>query len=389
MNNRVIIIIIVSIISSLFLSLKGNGQDFNMGGFDLGLDAPAMVTPPDSIDAKIKRDWLTMVKHGRWNWRDTTIQHPPFIEFCLDVYRWFDYHFNSYDPQWVSGTGKPGKAQIFSDNWREIYDFRFGSKPLVMASHLYSNLGLQLNYYILSVSYSADLNTLFNKHSSRHKKLSFNVSIAKLFAEAYFWENRGGALIRRIKPGTSYPHYEDLDFDGLSFRAAGVMGFYIFNSKKFCFNAPYGLSNYQLKSAGSWMAGLSGTFYKADFDFKELPQHIIDNYKIPMIDYSLDYNALNMIGGYSYNWVCNKHFLFNSTTLPGIGVSFSFSKSTEGRKDLFSASVRQMLSLTYSNRQFFITGNGVFHGNLFPSKDLALFSGILNFQISTGVRFKI
>lgn len=391
MNNRVIIILIISIICSFFFVPKGAAQELSFGGLNLGLDAEAHLAPPDSVSVppNVKHDWRSMVKQHRWHWRDTTISHPKFVDFCLNVYRWFDYTFNTYDSEWVSGTGKPGKVQIFSDNWREIYNFGFTNRPLFMVSNLYSNLGVQLNYYILSASYSIDMNTLFSNHSSKHKKLNFNVSVARLYLDAYFWENRGGAIIRKNTPGSLYNHQNDINFDGLSFRAAGVMGFYIFNSRKFCFNAPYGLSNYQLKSAGSWLAGASGTFYKADFDFKSLPLEIINNYKLPPIDYSLDYNAVNLIGGFSYNWVCNKHFLFNTTTLPGLGMSFSFSNSTEGRKDLFSASIRQMLSLTYSNRQFFITGNGTFHGNLFPSKDLALFSGIFNFQVSTGVRFKL
>ena len=48
---------------------------------------------------------------------------------------------------------------------------------------------------------------------------------------------------------------------------------------------------------------------------------------------------------------------------------------------------RQMASLTYTNRQFFITGTSSFHGNYFLTESVGFISGIENFQISTGVRF--
>ena len=83
----------------------------------------------------------------------------------------------------------------------------------------------------------------------------------------------------------------------------------------------------------------------------------------------------------------NKHFLLNFTALPSAGISFSSSDSSEGRRNLLSMGFRQMASLTYTNRQFFITGSSNFHGNYFLTDSVGFISGIENFQISTGVRF--
>lgn len=373
---------------TFFFPKKVFGVDIQTGGLGIGIDAGEHITPIDTVTLPefIKRNWDSLRKEHRLDYEDVEVKYPRFIQFCINAYQWIDYTFNSYDPEWVSGTGKSGKVRLFTDNWMDVYNFRVEDKPLMMTSHLYNNLGIQANYSILSVSYSIDLNTLFKNESSKHKKFNFNISLARLYAEAYLWQSNGGTLIRDIyKRGVE--HRDDVSFDGLSFRAAGVMGFYIFNSKKFSFGAPYELSTYQLRSAGSWLAGLSGTFYKAKFDFTSLPPDVQASLEFPYNVYNLNYNAVNVIGGYSYNWVCNKHFLFNSTTMPGIGASFSFSDSTAGHKNLVSASIRQMLSLTYTNRQFFATGNATFHGNLFPTGSLAFMSGILNFQISSGVRF--
>ena len=388
MNNRVIRILIIAIIAAFFFPKKGAAN--NPSNFDLnvGIDANALVAPIDSVVTKFERehDWFTLLKKGKLNLSDTTVRYPKFLNFCVNAYRWFDRTFNSYDPEWVVGTGKIGKVRLLSDNWLDIYDFRVAETPLVMTSRLYCNLGVQANYSILSVSYSHDINSLFGKEKSKHRKLGFTLTTARVVIDGYYWQNSGDAKIRRAGDMLN-GHYADVHFDGLSFRAVGIMGFYIFNNKRFSFAAPYDLSNYQVKSAGSWMTGLSGTFYDADFDFSKLPPAVQSHIGFPFDRYSLDYNSVNLLGGYSYNWKCNRHLLFNSTTLPGVGVSFSFSDSTTGRKDLFSASIRQMLSLTYTNREFFVTGNGFFHGNMLPNGKLAFLSGIVNFQVSSGVRF--
>lgn len=387
MNNRIIRILIITILAALFFPKKGSAIDI-LPDFDIGIDANSMITPLDSlkISNEVKRDWFTLIKEGKYNVNDTTIHYPRFLKFCVDTYLWADRFFNSYDPDWITSTGKRGKVRLVSDNWSDIYDFRFADSPLLLTSSVYCNLGIQANYSVLSVSYSIDMNSLFGGKTSKHRKWGFNLNTARIIADAYYWENDGQATIHKV--GNEYgSNFEDVSFSGLSFRGVGVMGFYIFNNLKFSYGAAYNLSKYQKKSAGSWLAGLSGTFYKADFDFTKLPQDVNDALKFPFSNYSLNYNAVNAIGGYSFNWVCNPHILFNTTTMPGIGMSFSFSDSTIGSKKLFSASVRQMLSLSYCNRQFFIMGMGTFHGNLLPHNELAFLSGIINFQLSTGVRF--
>ena len=387
MNNRAIRILIIAILAALFFPKKGSAIDL-LPDFELGLDASGMITPQDSIKIsnEIKRDWITLIKSGHYDIKDTTISYPKFVDFCVKAYIWADKFFNSYDPEWVSGTGKRGKVRILSDNWSDIYDFRFADNPLLMTSSLYCNLGIQANYMAVSLGYSVDMNSIFSGKKTRHSKLDFSFSSSRFYGEAYYWENEGDMHIHRV--GNEYgKKFRDVLFDGLSFKAMGIMGFYIFNNRKFSYGAAYNLAKYQLKSAGSWLAGVSGTFYHANFDFTRLPERINEALKFPFDKYSLNYNSIDLIGGYSFNWVCNKHILFNTTTLPGIGVSFSSSDSTIGHKTLFSASVREKLSLSYCHRQFFVIGTGTFHGNLLPHDQLAFLSGIINFQLSTGVRF--
>lgn len=384
---RLIAILILATAAPLLAAASAD-VDLELG---LDVDASRIVSAPDSIEIPdyVRHDWRELLRQGRLEVNDTSIRYPAFIDFCLRVYRWAEKTFNTYDPRYVSGTGKHGKVRLVSDNWTDMYYFQFSDgKPLFMASNLYCNMGFQANYSILSLSYSFDMSSFLSDKTSKHKKLGFSFSCARIYGEAYYWENDGSTVIREIElPSMKDAEYSHVPFDGLSFKAYGAMAFYIFNYSRFSFAAAYNLSNYQLKSAGSWMLGASGTRYDCKFDFTKLPDYIVDNSKIPHDSYRLNYNSINVTGGYSFNWAINRHLLFNTTTLPGLGISFSFTDSTPGRKDLFSMTVRQMLSLTYTNRQFFATLNGSFHGNLLPTTGVRFNSGIGNFQVSTGVRF--
>lgn len=359
---------------------------------------PAASRAPGEADTVPAQDTVTLRQAIRSTWEnfketrrveivDTVIKYPKLIQFGLDVYNWVDRNLNSYDPEYVSPTGKHGKVRLVSDNWTDLYYFRFKEiSPLIMASNIYSNIGVQANYSILSASYSIDLNSAINHKKSHHKKTGFSLSMARLYLEATYWRNTGETVIRHF--GNDYTgHLRHLRFEGLNSKALGVAGFYIFNFSKFSYAAAYNLSNYQIKSAGSWIAGASGTFYDCAFDFGLLPESVKAETNFPFDNYSFDYNAVDLFGGYAYNWVINKHLLFNATLMPGMGAAFSFSDSTNGREMNFSAVVRALGSLTYTNRQFFVTATTNFNGNLMLSKDVGYMSGLENFQISTGVRF--
>lgn len=352
-------------------------------------DVQARPVSLDSITVSLRlgTDWKKLIRDHRLDINDTTAIYPKFIDFCVRAYRWAEKTFNTYDPEYVTGTGKHGKVRILSDNWTDAYMFHFkDGNPLFMVNKPYANIGIQANYSIISASYSIDMNSALSDRVSKHKKLGFSFSCARLYGEAYYWKNNGGTTIRKFG-NENNGKLRGIHFGGLEFRAFGALAFYVLNSRKFSYAAAYNLSSYQLRSAGSWLIGLTGTFYNCDFDFTKLPEDIKNQSEIPFDRYALDYNAVNIIGGYSYNWVMNRHFLFNITALPAIGVSFSFADSTEGRRELLSLGLRQMASLTYTNRQFFMTATSSFHGNWFMTKTVGFMSGIENFQISTGVRF--
>lgn len=358
---------------------------------ELGLDieAAAHIESPDSVGEKMqaKIKWTTMLRQKRIDLRDKSVEYPGFLRFVVGAYRWIDKNLNTYDRDYVTGTGRHGKVKLTNDNWLDTYYFHPTGQPeMSMASDIYASIGAQANYSILSLSYSVDMSTLLRRKTSKHKKWGLSITWARILLDAYLWDNSGGTYIRQFdKSNLAHPLHQE--FNGLTFKSYGVSGTYFFNYKKFSYGAAYNLSHYQRRSAGSWAVGASGTFYKVDFDFTKLPTDIADQKPYDFDFYNLHYNSVMAYGGYTYNIAVNRHILFNFLLFPGVGISFSFDNSTPGKRQLLALGVKSGMAFSYCVGDYFVGTNAKFDGNLFQTGRLGFMSGIFNFQLSAGKRF--
>lgn len=93
-------------------------------------------------------------------------------------------------------------------------------------------------------------------------------------------------------------------------------GFYIFNSKKFSYSAAFNQKSFQLRSAGSWIAGLTG--YYADFDYDNSRNA---DFMVMMDDIGRVRQCQVSLGaGYAYNFVPAKGWLLSAMFMPTVTV---------------------------------------------------------------------
>ncbi|MDE6793476.1 MAG: DUF4421 family protein, partial [Muribaculaceae bacterium] len=128
------------------------------------LPVETVVSIPDSMPSYQPSDkerwWLNRLKNRTLNLADTTVRYPKFLGFCIKVYNWADKFFNSYDPEYVVGTGKRWKVRVGSENWMDAYWLTLLEPERLdigMASNLYSTIGGYLQYMAVSIGYSYDI----------------------------------------------------------------------------------------------------------------------------------------------------------------------------------------------------------------------------------------
>lgn len=333
------------------------------------------------------RDWWYLLKKGKLNLADTTVIYPKFLKFCVNVYNWADHFFNSYNPDYVVGTGHRWKARLVNENWTDSYALRFRryDTNIRMLSSLNDNIGAYVQYMAVSVGYSVDLNTVFNGKKSDHTRFETNFNCALFNFDLYYYRS-SGTRIRRFS-GYENDKLIDSKFPGITSDNFGVSLYYFLNNKKYSQGAAYNFSKFQKRNAGSWIFGLSYSYLDISMDFEKLSPELQPYFKFPTNYLNFHYNSYCILFGYGFNWVWHPKWLFNITALPSIGFNHCYEDSSDGNGNQFALNIHGRTSLTYNHRALFCSLIGKVTGNWYISKSLSLFNAIEYFSFNVGFRF--
>ena len=335
-----------------------------------------------------RMSWVKQLMASNFNVNAPGINYPKFARFCVNVYNWGDRTFNTYDTTYVEGTGKNWKAMIRSYNWITANEMFFSPREyLRIRSNIYSDLGAHLSFMAVSVGYTWDVNAILGRESSLRRSFNFNFVCALFSAGINYNKTNGGTKI------THFGNYDldkwlDYKFDNISQETLGGNIYYFFNHRKYSQGAAYNFSKYQLKSAGSWMIGLSYNYQRISMDFSGLPSEMIGAMPSLQQNYNFRYTDYDVIGGYGYNWVLKPRvWLMNLTVLPSIGYKHCFEGTTDGKKDMFSGNILVRGSVVFNHRSLFAGTIANYEGHSYLAKGFSFFNNIPSVSVVAGVRF--
>ena len=325
---------------------------------------------------------------------DTIASWGKFPRFCINTYRWGDKFFNSYNSDHVVGTGKRFNIKLRTESWGDFYNFYFDEEPrtrMDMLSNPTTSAGFWLTYMAVSVGYDMNVGKYIGGGKARHK-WSFQFNCSLFAAEAYFSKNDVGSTIKRLGPrGNTMP--TSINFSGINNESWGLDTYYFFNHKNYSQAAAFSFSKVQLKSAGSFYAGLSFWGLRYDFDFNTLPQDI--KTQLPLSKYDYYYRTRNenyaVRLGYGYNWVFHRGWTLAVSESPIIGVRRGWLLNMTERRTNLSLYNRFKASLVYNNGSYrWFAGIIVRVENaLFYDKTHAMLASMGSLEASVGYRFNI
>ncbi|MCM1348846.1 MAG: DUF4421 domain-containing protein [Firmicutes bacterium] len=361
-------------------------------------DTITTVTPPSAADSALIADSITF-SHLPWYQQlfvngfkihDPHVNYPKFPRFLLSVYDWADDTFNSYNPNYVVGTGSNWKVTVKSFNWMESYMMMFSAKTsemLHIRSDLYYDFGVYLSFMAVSVGYTAKLNKFLSGGNNNRKNFNFNFTCSRIYANLDIASTKGNAKITHfgdLKNKNLLPYkFNDIDHYLVSGEA-----FYIFNYSKYSHAAAYSFSKYQLKSAGSWLMGFAFNHQDIKIDFTNLPQqmkdhlpHLEDNYHFRYTDYAL-------CGGHAHNWVLKpRKWLINLTLFPAMGYRHAYHNSSDSRKHLLASSLHGRTAMVFNHRSLFASLTGRIDMSLYFNSRSTFFNSIESLSFIVGARF--
>ena len=171
-----------------------------------------------------------------------------------------------------------------------------------------TTLGLEVNYCDIAASLS--MNPAKMNGDYRDYELNFEYHGQQFSFDISYL--RSSSLTGDIRLG-DMNHLEE---DGLHMNVVNLAAYYIFNHRQFSFPAALYQNYYQLRSAGSWLAGLSyqGGSIKTTDELKQ---------RSPQAPYvHLTFSNIGIGGGYGYNWVPDRRsqWLLHLSALPNFVV---------------------------------------------------------------------
>lgn len=192
--------------------------------------------------------------------------------------------------------------------------------------------------------------------------LGLAVNPAKLAGKSQDYEfnlnsysNRYGFDVVYLSSKTYHGHTDigdnriDIPKGLISQKALNLNFYYAFNNRKFSFPAAFSQSYIQKRSVGSWLVGASFDGSKTEVSADE------EHPSIQPITIRL--NEVAVGGGYGYNLVAGRHWLFHLSSLPTITVySHDYTKTQETDDEGNTTLVRN--SMKYHFPSVIITGRG-------------------------------
>lgn len=347
------------------------------------------------IDNKLKepydttrdnRYWWRAMKHGKVNFKDSTMGYPKFIMFCYKTYIWGDRAFNSYDSAYVKGTGKNWKLILKSDNWVDSYiGHPFKDVNLIMNSNLVSNIGVSLSFMAVSVGYSINVSNLV--HGGKvSNKVDFSFTCARFTADAFYWENKNETNVIYTDKTIDDDRHKFRQ-SGITRKAMGLTAYYFFNNRRYTQAAAYCFSKYQRRSAGSWLAGISLQHYDVKFDVEQLPDEARTYIPTQADAPRILYNDYCVLFGYGYNWVLGRKWLMNFTLTPYLGYRYNHFHNDDGMASALSLNARARIASVYNHKQYFIGLQFYADHHRYKSKNSRLVNSLIDFSVMAGIRF--
>lgn len=317
-----------------------------------------------------------------------------FPKFCIDVYRWGDKFFNSYDSAYVVGTGTKFNVKLTTDSWLDYYRFvlpdiddsSIENRFVDLISRPSTSVGVHLTYLAVSVGYDINLSSIFHGVKEARQRYQFGFNCALFGAEAYKETNDVGTRMTR------FGNYRRLDipFDGMHSDSWGIDVYYFINNKRYSQAAAFSFSKIQRRSQGSFYAGISVYSQNYDFDFSGLEKYLLDRLPPEWIDYHYATSTQNygVRVGYGYNWVFAHNWLFAVSVSPTIGIKHGYTNSYE-EKTSFSLYNRAKVSLVWNGGRWFAGAIASANTAVVSDRQTTFLGNDLSLTAAVGYRFNL
>lgn len=312
--------------------------------------------------------------------------------------------FSKIDTSYVEPQHYNFAAMVQLTHTYDIYQLKSSNgQSITLAPSPTMKVGPYFGWRWIFAGYTIDLHNLGGSSTSK-QEWDLSIYAAQIGVDLFYRRTGNDYKIRDINLGKEVPSeftdpLEGLEFDGLSVGITGFNIYYIFNHQRFSYPAAFAQSTCQKISCGSWLAGIGYTRNSLEFDHEKL-QRMVERYSmIPSaeIDSGLMFNSVkyldySLTGGYAYNWVFARNWLFCASASLGLGYKRVRGDADAERQKWFRFSNINFdgiarLGLVYNNKKWYGGASAVFHGYTYRKPRFSANNAFGNLNIYVGFNF--
>ena len=212
-----------------------------------------------------------------------------------------------------------------------------------------------------------DIKNIGFKSSGLRQEFDLSIYSSQIGVDLYYRRTGNDYKIRDAKLGYGIDGdlFEGVPFAGVNVGITGVSAYYIFNHEHFSYPAAFSQSTCQKISCGSWMAGAGYTNNTLELDYtalvetleKRMPAGQEVKVDSGMMFNSIKYNDFMLSGGYAYNWVFAKNFLFCASGQVAMSYKTSYGKTADEKRGFdigkFNPDFIGRFGLVYNNTRWY------------------------------------
>lgn len=326
------------------------------------------------------------------------------IKKKANIFARFIKSFDEYDTTYISPNYYNFTAMMQNTNFYQVYRLQATNKAghsqaLHMAPSPSFKVGPYIGWRWIFLGYTFDV----GNPRSATQTTEFNLSLysSLLGCDLVYIRNTGDFSIRKAAGfgGQADSRAKGMEFAGLDTYTTSLNAYYVFNHRHFSYPAGFAQSTVQRKSCGSWIMGFRFDKQRTKFDHTRLPGFLIGTEpgaETPLMDEmkisKLDYFNVSVSGGYAYNWVFARNFLFSVSLTPSIGVKKMKGERLSGKEfwsniKNFNFDFISRAGLVWNNTRWFAGASFVGHLYDYRRDRISLSNSINYFNVYAGFNF--
>lgn len=315
----------------------------------------------------------------------------------------FFEEFSNFDTTYIEPQHYNYAAMLQNTNTQEVYRISNNDGfSVTFAPQWNYKLGPYFGWRWIFLGYTLDINHLDLSHDDRQRQeLDLSLYTNLFGIDLYYRKSGDDYKVRRMRlgDGVDTKPMKGSEFHGFRSSVKGFNIYYILNHHKFSYPAAFSQSTVQRRSAGTPLLGFAYTVHKVSVDWTQL-QDLIDQ-RLDLSDFeapqdsnyrgfNIKYLDVSFSGGYAYNWVFARNWLFSASLSVALAYKHSYGgpdKSIEMRKGFsfhnFGFDGINRLGLVYNNSKWYFGINSTLNAFNYDKSNFSLntFFGNLNFYV--------